>query len=71
MRYAPFSRITMNTKLLTITRYGLAAGMLAGTLTLGTASVGVAQETHAATHPAAAMSAHIQAGPQYQPPDPC
>ena len=38
----------------------------------GLASSGAAaQAAHAATHPAAAMPAHTQAGPQYHPPDPC
>jgi hypothetical protein len=34
-------------------------------------SVAATQAAHVTTHPAAAMSAHAQQGPQYQPPDPC
>lgn len=34
-------------------------------------SIAVAPVAHAATHPAAAISAPIQPGPQYEPPDPC
>jgi hypothetical protein len=50
-------------KLLIVTT-ALACGGLA-------ASAAAAQVAHAATHPAAAMSAHAQPGPQYEPPNPC
>lgn len=35
------------------------------------ASAAATQAAHAATHPAAALSAHAQPGSPYQPPDPC
>ena len=35
------------------------------------ASVAATQAAHAATHPAAAISAHTQPGSAYHPPDPC
>jgi hypothetical protein len=35
------------------------------------ASVAATQAAQAATHPAAAMSAHTQPGSAYHPPDPC
>ena len=50
-------------KLLVVTM-ALACGALA-------ASVAATQAAHAATHPAAAMSAHTQPGSAYHPPDPC
>jgi len=50
-------------KLLIVTM-ALACGGLA-------ASVAATQAAHAATHPAAAMSAHAQPGSAYHPPDPC
>ena len=50
-------------KLLVVTM-ALACGGLA-------ASVAATQAAHAATHPAAAMSAHTQPGSAYHPPDPC
>ncbi|HLN68398.1 MAG TPA: hypothetical protein VK280_14125 [Streptosporangiaceae bacterium] len=37
----------------------------------GPAASAAAQAAHAATHPAAALSAHVQPGSPYQPPDPC
>jgi hypothetical protein len=42
----------------------LASGALA-------VSVAATPAAHAATHPAAAMSAHAQPGSPYQPPNPC
>jgi hypothetical protein len=50
-------------KLLIVTM-ALACGGLA-------ASVAATQAAHAATPPAAAMSAHTQPGSAYHPPDPC
>jgi hypothetical protein len=49
---------------LTIVTLALASGGMA-------ASAAAAQVAQAATHPAAALSAHAQPGSPYQPPDPC
>ena len=63
IRIRSMKRLLHHGKLIILTM-ALASGGLAG-------SVAATQVAHAATHPAAAMSARTQPASQYHPPDPC